>query len=145
MPWCAKAMPRFYKQCVSPDSSCTNIIVIHHVIGQGRRDTTMHGCRSWRLYNSDQMCGTVNEHTCQLTQCRKRTLLLGSRQKLLLCSFNENSQQSYTPQRVRLQTGCALVLVDLFERSCSAEGTKLISLCHRHIQSEGTLAIHLSH
>ena len=31
------------------------------------------------------------------------------------------------------------------ERTCSAEGTKLISLCHRHIQSEGTLAIHLSH
>ena len=72
-------MPRFYKQCVSPDSSCTWVIVIHivNVIGQGHRDTTMHGCRSWRLYNSDQMCGTVNGHSCQLTQCQ-RTLLLGS-------------------------------------------------------------------
>ena len=106
-------MPCFYKQCVSPDSSCTCVIVIHHVIGQGRSDTTMHGCRSWRLYNSDQMCGTVERARCKFDTVLQKNTTAGQQQKLLLCSIKENSQQSYTPQRVLVQTGCELVMVDL--------------------------------
>ena len=128
--WCAKAMPRFYKQCVSPDSSCICVIVIHNVIGQGRRDTTMHGCRSWRLYKSDQMCGTVERARCKFDTVLQKNTTAGQQQKkLLLCSINEHSQQSYTPQRVLVQTGRELVLVDLFERNCSAEATKNSSVC----------------
>ena len=72
-----------------------------------------------------------NEHVANLTQCCKRTLLLGSNKKNSCCaaSTNTHSRATHLSEYSYRQGVSELVLVDLFERNCSAEATKNSSVC----------------